>query len=139
MAGENQGTDVVAEGDLIVELGSAQAGGEGGAAVLEDVSLSLEQETTLHHGVGNDEPIDHTTGNRVYSIDTEVQVSSSIYSAFVEMWNSDTASEAAITDGDSGTVSAEVGKLVPDSVEMQASDGEDVTMSLEATCYEVSL
>jgi len=68
-----------------------------------------------------------------------VQVSSSIYSAFVEMWNSDTASEAAITDGDSGTVSAEVGKLVPDSVEMQASDGEDVTMSLEATCYEVSL
>jgi len=142
-------TNVIAEGDLVIELTQPavdesssevgmQAGGEGGAAVINDVTLTFERETTMHHGIGNDEPVDHSSGNKTYSLDEEADLSRVVYETLREMYRQDIPAEGVIIDdGEEIVVDVNIGKIVWNTIEMAASDGDDVTVNLQADCYDV--
>ncbi len=131
-------TNTIEDGDLIVELGGSSAGGSSGTLVLNDVSLSLSSSNTMHIGVGNKEPVDHSQGNREYTFDTEGVMSRELYDEVKSIYESGTASSAALLDEDDN-INADIGKLVWSEVELSASDGDNPTVSLSAACYDVEL
>jgi len=148
-----QDTNVIAEGDLVIQLTTpspdsmsgdnreVQGGGQGGTAVVNDSTLSIERDNTMHHGIGNNEPVDHTAGNKTYTLDEEAQVSREVYEAMKAMYREDIPAEGAILDddGDTPTVDVNIGKIVWNTIELGTSDGDDVTINFSADCYDVDL
>lgn len=132
------GDNIIDDGNLVITVAGESAGDEAGQLILSDITLSSERDNTNYHGLGNRDTQAIGFGNKEHTLSFEGIVEETIADVIVDMYENDETVQDADIIAD-GALAAEIGVVVWNSVETGASDGDDVTLSVEADCRDVDL
>lgn len=124
--------------DLVIRVSGEQAGGQKGQLILTDVGFGGERDNTNYHGIGNDEPQDLGKGNKTYTLSTENVLNEAAARLLIELVENDAQPDEAEIRAN-GVLKGNIGKVDWNSFDWDASDGGDVTVSLECDCRDVDL
>lgn len=129
---------VADENDLVIRVSGEQAGGQKGQLILNDVTFGGERDNTVYHGIGHDEPQDLGRGNKSYTLSHEQVLNEAAARLLVELVENDSQPDEAEVRA-AGVLKANIGKIDWNSFDWEASDGGDVTISIDCDCRDVEL
>ena len=126
---------VTSETEVVVEIGEATAGGDGGQLILEDVEFEAERDNDVKHGIGNHNPQGIALGNIEYTT-SHTAVMNDTAAELVADLDPSTPNEASmdldggLEDGGDGSeyVSTEI---YWNNIRTEATDDGDVMVELD--------
>jgi len=114
------GDGVTDEQELVITIGSGQAGGKQGQVIMEDITYNAERDNTHHHGLGNDESQGISYGNKTQTVDSTQTVNETV-AGLIDDYMGDGTLTGSI---EMPNKTVDLGKLHWNNLELEASDGD---------------